>query len=167
MNATTVAVDLAKNVFELAVADSQWRVFERHRLTRFQFERWFDNREVGKVVMEACGSAHYWARRLRERGDGGVAAAAALRARVCEAQQDRGGRCAGAAGGGALERYQAGGGEVGRAATATDSRVDLLTAFLLFRGRIPYTRCQVPSRRILAISGLPYSSAYCKGVRSK
>lgn len=68
MNATTVAVDLAKNVFELAVADGQWQVFERHRLTRSQFERWFNNREVGKVVMEACGSAHYWGRRLRERG---------------------------------------------------------------------------------------------------
>jgi hypothetical protein len=26
MNATTVAVDLAKNVFELAVADAQWKV---------------------------------------------------------------------------------------------------------------------------------------------
>ena len=34
MNATTVAVDLAKNVFELAAADGQWRVVERHRLTR-------------------------------------------------------------------------------------------------------------------------------------
>ncbi len=47
MNATTVAVDLAKNVFELAVADGHWRVIERHRLTRSQFERWFVNRAVG------------------------------------------------------------------------------------------------------------------------
>ena len=68
MNATTVAVDLAKNVFELAVADSRWRVVERHRLTRTQFERWFQNREVNLVVMEACGSAHHWGRVLRERG---------------------------------------------------------------------------------------------------
>ena len=68
MNATTVAVDLAKSVFELAVADAQWRVVERHRLTRAQFERWFQNREVGLVVMEACGSAHHWGRVLRSRG---------------------------------------------------------------------------------------------------
>jgi transposase len=54
-------VDLSKNVFELAVADSEWRVIERARLTRSQFERWFANREVGLVVMEACGSAHHWA----------------------------------------------------------------------------------------------------------
>ena len=34
MNATTVAVDLAKNVFELAVADEHWKMVERARLTR-------------------------------------------------------------------------------------------------------------------------------------
>jgi transposase len=68
MNATTVAVDLAKNVFELAVASPEWRVLERARLTRSQFVRWFDNRDVSVVVMEACGSAHHWARWLAARG---------------------------------------------------------------------------------------------------
>jgi transposase len=68
MNATTVAVDLAKNVFEIAVADAHWKIVERTRLTRAQFERWFDNRSVGLVVMEACGSAHHWARTIRARG---------------------------------------------------------------------------------------------------
>ena len=64
MNATTVAVDLAKTVFQLAVADASWKVVESHRLTRIQFERWFANREVDLVIMEACGSAHHWARWL-------------------------------------------------------------------------------------------------------
>ena len=59
MNATTVAVDLAKSVFELAIADAQWKVLERARLTRGQFERWFHNRGVGLVVMEAGATAHY------------------------------------------------------------------------------------------------------------
>ncbi len=68
MNATTVAVDLAKSVFQLAVADEHWRVVETQRLTRTQFERWFLNREVGLVVMEACGSAHHWARWLNGLG---------------------------------------------------------------------------------------------------
>ena len=68
MNATTVAVDLAKSVFELAVADEHWKVVERARLTRGQFERWFHNRAVRLVVMEACATAHYWARTLRARG---------------------------------------------------------------------------------------------------
>ena len=68
MNATTVAVDLAKNVFELAVADEHWKMIERARLTRGQFERWFENKTVRLVVMEACATAHYWARRLHARG---------------------------------------------------------------------------------------------------
>ncbi len=68
MNATTVAVDLAKNVFELALADAQWKVLERARLSRAQFERWFDNRKVDLVVMEACGSAHHWARLFKAHG---------------------------------------------------------------------------------------------------
>lgn len=68
MNATTVAVDLAKSVFQLAVADASWRVVETHRLSRTQFERWFANRDVNLVIMEACGSAHHWARWLNGLG---------------------------------------------------------------------------------------------------
>jgi hypothetical protein len=64
MHATTVAVDLAKSVFQLAVADASWRIVETHRLTRTQFERWFVNRDVRLVIMESCGSAHHWARWL-------------------------------------------------------------------------------------------------------
>jgi len=61
-------VDLAKTVFELAVAGPDWRIRERARLSRGQFERWFQNRPVGLVVMEACGSAHHWARWLGRLG---------------------------------------------------------------------------------------------------
>ncbi len=68
MNATAVAVDLAKSVYQLAVADEHWRIVETHRLTRTQFERWFLNREVNLVIMEACGSAHHWARWLNGLG---------------------------------------------------------------------------------------------------
>ena len=62
MNATAAApvvgVDISKSVFQLAVADDAWRIVERQRLSRSQFERWFANRCVGLVVMEACGAAH-------------------------------------------------------------------------------------------------------------
>lgn len=68
MDATTVAVDLAKSVFQLAEADDQWRIVREHRLTRRQFERFFSNRQVKLVIMEACGSAHYWARWLTALG---------------------------------------------------------------------------------------------------
>jgi len=68
MNATTAAIDLAKNVFQVALADSNGRVLEQHRLTRAQFERFFDNRSVSRMIMEACGSAHHWARVFGARG---------------------------------------------------------------------------------------------------
>jgi transposase len=43
-------------------------LIETHRLTRLQFERWFANREVVLVIMEACGSAHHWARWFNRQG---------------------------------------------------------------------------------------------------
>jgi transposase len=68
MNATSAAIDRAKDVFQVALADANYRVLEQHRLTRAQFERFFDKRSVTRVVMEACGSAHRWARVFAARG---------------------------------------------------------------------------------------------------
>ena len=42
MDAMTVAMDLAKDVFEVAVANRAGRIVERKRLTRRQFERFID-----------------------------------------------------------------------------------------------------------------------------
>jgi transposase len=69
MDATTVAVDLAKDVFEVAVANRGGRIIERKRLTRRQFERFIDTLPVGTdVIMEGCGTAHHWGRRCQARG---------------------------------------------------------------------------------------------------
>lgn len=95
MNTMTVAVDLAKSVFQLAVADVDWKVVESHRLTRSQFERWFHNREVSLVVMEACGSAHFWARRLNAMGiEVKLLPAAYIRAYVKRNKTDAADACA-------------------------------------------------------------------------
>ena len=64
MGNVTIAVDLAKDVFEVAVAKPSGKIIERKRLTRAQFERFWQTREACAVVMEACGSAHHWARTL-------------------------------------------------------------------------------------------------------
>ena len=50
-DATIVAVDLAKSVFQLVVANGTWKVMESHHLTRTQFERWFVNRRLDLVIM--------------------------------------------------------------------------------------------------------------------
>jgi transposase len=68
MTVTTVAIDLAKDVFELAFADAQRRIVERKRLSRSAFSRCLSNRSPLRVVMEACGSAHHWARVFQGQG---------------------------------------------------------------------------------------------------
>jgi transposase len=64
----TIAVDLAKSVFQLVVAEESGRISARKRLTRTQFFRFWENRAPCRVLMEACGSAHFWGRFLQSRG---------------------------------------------------------------------------------------------------
>lgn len=64
MRHLTIAVDLAKQVFEVAVSTEAGRITERKRRSRSQFERFWSLREPARVVMEACASAHFWGRRL-------------------------------------------------------------------------------------------------------
>jgi transposase len=69
MNSTTVAVDLAKDVFEVAVANRAYRVVGHKRLSRAQFERFLRTQPAGtEVVMEACGTAHHWGRQCHRAG---------------------------------------------------------------------------------------------------
>jgi len=65
---TTIAVDLAKNVFQVAVSHYPGKVSESHRLSRAQFLAFFAQRQPSLVVLEACGSAHFWARQLQQQG---------------------------------------------------------------------------------------------------
>lgn len=67
-NDTRISVDLAKSIFEVAVSDRPGHVSRRERLPRAQFINFFAQHPQAKVVMEACGSAHYWARRISSLG---------------------------------------------------------------------------------------------------
>ena len=62
MQSTTIAVDLAKSVFEVAISQRPGSVSRRSRLSRAQFARLLATHEPATVVMEACGTAHHWAR---------------------------------------------------------------------------------------------------------
>jgi transposase len=64
----TIAVDLAKSVFEIAVSRFPGRVCQRHRVARSRFHRFFAQRKAAVVLFEACSSAHFWARQLEELG---------------------------------------------------------------------------------------------------
>ena len=68
MKSTTIAIDVAKNVFEIAVSPRPGRVSESHRLSRAKLLPFVAKRTSSTVVLEACTSAHHWARRLGELG---------------------------------------------------------------------------------------------------
>ena len=65
---TTIAVDIAKSVFEIAESREPGRVSRRRRLSRGQMLKEFTNREPATVVMEACGTSHHWGRGLQALG---------------------------------------------------------------------------------------------------
>lgn len=68
MNTTHVAVDLAKSVFQVAVSHAPGRVDRERRLSRAGLRRFFGAHEPVHVWMEACGTAHHWARELEGLG---------------------------------------------------------------------------------------------------
>lgn len=68
MDTTTIAVDLAKQVFEVAEADRTGRVTGRRRLSRPQFARFLQHQPPAHIVMEACGTAHHWGRTAQASG---------------------------------------------------------------------------------------------------
>lgn len=68
MNISRVGLDLAKQVFQVHGVDSHERVVCRRQLKRRQMLDFFRQLPPCLVAMEACGSAHYWARELGELG---------------------------------------------------------------------------------------------------
>jgi transposase len=68
MKSTTIAVDLAKSVFQVAVSHHPGKVAESHRLSRSQFLRFLAERQPALVLLEACGTAHFWGRKAQEFG---------------------------------------------------------------------------------------------------
>ena len=68
MKPTTIGIDLAKNVFQVHGVDVRGKVVIRKALKREQVAAFFANTPPCLIGMEACGSAHYWARKLQAQG---------------------------------------------------------------------------------------------------
>ncbi len=64
MKCTMIGVDLAKSVFQIHGASMTGEVLFRKRLTRTQFLKYMADQPPAVVVLEACGSASYWAREM-------------------------------------------------------------------------------------------------------
>jgi transposase len=68
MEITTIGIDLAKNVFQVHGVDAQGKPVLKKQLKRDQMAVFFANLKPCLIGMEACGSAHYWARKLQAQG---------------------------------------------------------------------------------------------------
>lgn len=68
MKITTIGIDLAKNVFQVHGVDVQGKVVLKKQCKRDQMAAFFANLPPCLIGMEACGSAHYWARKLQALG---------------------------------------------------------------------------------------------------
>lgn len=68
MKTTTFGVDLAKRVFQIHWVDMETGEVGRQQVKRDQLRAFFANRAPAVIAMEACGSAHYWARQLASLG---------------------------------------------------------------------------------------------------
>jgi transposase len=68
MNITQVGIDLAKVVFQVHAVDARGKVLLRKQLKRQQMILFFTQLSPCLIGMEACGGAHFWARRLTELG---------------------------------------------------------------------------------------------------
>jgi transposase len=68
MQISTIGVDLAKTVFQVHGVDSAGKVVITRQLRRPKMIEFFANLAPCLIGMEACATAHHWARELRKLG---------------------------------------------------------------------------------------------------
>jgi transposase len=68
MQITTIGLDIAKNVFQVHGIDAAEKVVVRKQLRRGQVLKFFASLPPCLIGMEACATAHYWARELTKLG---------------------------------------------------------------------------------------------------
>lgn len=65
---TTMGLDLAKQIFQIHGGDAEGNVIINRKLRRAEVLRFFEKTPPCLVGIEACGSAHYWAREIAALG---------------------------------------------------------------------------------------------------
>src|SRR3974390_333444 len=68
MQITTIGLDIAKNVFQVHGIDAAEKVVVMKQLRRGQVVAFFEGLPPCLVGMEACATAHHWARELTKLG---------------------------------------------------------------------------------------------------
>ena len=67
-NVTTIGIDLAKNIFQICGVNKQGKLMFNKRMGRKKMRVFIAQQPPCLIGMEACGSAHYWARKFRSIG---------------------------------------------------------------------------------------------------
>lgn len=67
-NATVIGLDIAKNVFQVVGKDQRGHEVLKRKISRGQVLELFANLPPAKIGIEACATAHYWARELGKLG---------------------------------------------------------------------------------------------------
>ena len=65
MKVATVGIDRAKNVLQLHGVNEYGKTVIKKHIRRDQMAEFFVNLPACLIGMEACGSAHHWARKLQ------------------------------------------------------------------------------------------------------
>src|SRR5471032_3322437 len=68
MIATTYGLDVAKQIFQMYWIDAQTGEIANRRFRRDELIAFLAQRPAGRVALEACGSAHWWARKIKALG---------------------------------------------------------------------------------------------------
>jgi transposase len=68
MDATTYGLDVSKRVFQMYWVDPQTGEIANRRLGRDELIQFLARRPAGRVAIEACGSGHWWARKIKALG---------------------------------------------------------------------------------------------------
>lgn len=68
MNVKLVAIDLAKNVFQVGLFNQAYKVLSNKKVMRRKLRQTLAQIEPTIIVMEACYSAHYWGREFEKMG---------------------------------------------------------------------------------------------------
>ena len=68
MNISVIGLDIAKSVFHMFAVNQAGKLVRKKVLKRQEVAAYFSRLEPCMIAMEACGSAHYWARLFKAQG---------------------------------------------------------------------------------------------------
>lgn len=67
-NTTTISIDLAKDIFQVAVFNKHGKLISNQAMKSKKMVQLIAKHPEANILMEACGSSHYWGRRFIKEG---------------------------------------------------------------------------------------------------